>query len=75
MGFTTLNSPSKATTSPLQWQIKYSDRSMTEFDNGPPNFSRVSNSIHSFSELMARQTVSAQLVQWSGKARMTVLIV
>lgn len=48
---------------------------MTEFDNGPPNFSRVSNSIHSFSELMARQTVSAQLVQWSGKARMTVLIV
>lgn len=36
--------------------------------------SAVFNSVHSFSELMARQTVSAQLVLWSGKARMTVLM-
>lgn len=73
--YSSFYSPSKATTSQLQWQTKYSDRSMTEVDNSPPNFSRVSNSVHGFSELMARQTVSAQLVLWSGKARMTVLIV
>jgi len=56
------NSPSKATTSQLRWQIKYSDRSMIKADNGPPNFSRVSNSVHSFSELMASKTVFAQIV-------------
>lgn len=69
------NSPSKATTSQLQWQIKYSDRSITEVDNNSPKFSRVSNNVHSFSELTASKTASAQLLLWSGKARMTVLIV
>lgn len=73
--YSSLNFPSKATTSQLQWQIKYSDRRMIEVDNDSPNFSRVSNTVHSFSELMARQIVSAQLVLWSGKARMTIIIV
>ena len=68
MGFTAILTP---TVKPPP----VSDRNMTEVDNGPLDFSRVSNSVHSSSELMARKTLSAQLVLWSGKARMTVLIV
>lgn len=73
--YSSFNSSSKATTSQLLWQIKYSDRSVIEVDNGPTNISRVSNSVDSFSEVMAKQAVPAPLVPWSGKARMTVLMV
>lgn len=65
--YSSFNSSSKDTTSQLLWQIKHSDRSMIEVDNSPTNTSRVSKSVDSFSEFMAKQAVSAPLVLWSGK--------
>lgn len=40
---------------------------MIEVDNIPTNTSRVSKSVDSLSEFMAKQAVSAPLVLWSGK--------
>lgn len=74
MIYSSFNSSSKDPTSQLLWQIKYSDRSMTEVDNSPTNTSRVSNSVDSFSEFMAKQAVSAPLVLRSGKGRLTALM-